>query len=562
MSRSLRRAILRRPRTSLFVLFLLAFLVSVSGISHFSLLDVDEPRFAAASREMLKAGGDWIIPHFNGEERFDKPILIYWLQAGAMRIFGENALGARLPSSIALGLAAPVTALIGIELGLSFLLSLVAGVVLSTSAQAQIMGHAATADGVMLFFVLLASFFQIRRFHRGASVGSFFGLWGALGFAFLTKGPPALVAPMALGAGILWAGGRPKIRSVLWGCLLLLAMILAWGLPALERSDGRLWTLGLMKHVVERSLRPFEGHGGFAPWWYLFYLVSVPLTFLPWSPFLVYGFSWWKRALFGVEAQAAKILGVWVLGTILVFTLVTSKMPHYPLPCFPALALIVAFGLERRVYSGTRVAFVFIGLGLLLLILFPILPLVEGLPQSFLPAMQIGLALFLGFFFAGREVLQKNPLKAAMGLGLGAVVGFALLGGRLLPSASPFFLTPRVAPLLRPYLADGLPIHRFRIVVPSLVFTLDHPLPVLEEHGGAYPYAWGLEAIGKGRMRILTRSRKLSFLKDELKGIKDPGLRDRVREYLNHPLLQCRGWYPGRGRWVTLVLLGKDLPRK
>ena len=511
---------------------------------------------------MLKTGGDWIVPHFNGHERFDKPILIYWLQAGAMSLVGPNALGARLPSALAVGLAAPITALIGLELGLSFFVALAAGMILSTSAQAQIMGHAATADGVMLFFVLAASLVQVRRYQRGPSKGSFVSLWGLLGLAFLTKGPPALVAPLALGAGIIWAGGRPKFRSILLGFLLLAGIVLAWGLPALDRSEGRLWTQGLMKHVVERSLRPFEGHGGFAPWWYLFYLVSVPLTFLPWSPFLAHGFAWWKRAVGGIEAEAAKILGGWIFGTLLVFTLVTSKMPHYSLPCFPALAILVAFGLERKVYIGKGLAYVCFGLGGLVLVLFPLFSVLGGLPQSFPSAMQVGVALFLGFAFAGRELLGRRPMRASMYLGLGAIVGFGLLGGRLLPSVGPFFLTPRAAPLLRPYCSDGIPIYRFRVVAPSLVFYLDHPFPVLEARGEPFPYKWGLEAMGKGEMRILSRESKLPFLKDTLKGLKDPTLRAKVQRYLDRPLLQCRGWYPGRGKWLTFFLLGKGLSEK
>ncbi|HHI79935.1 MAG TPA: glycosyltransferase family 39 protein [Planctomycetes bacterium] len=562
MRRSLKRAILRRPGLSLLLLFLLAFLVSASGIGHFPLLDVDEPRFAAASREMLKPGGDWIIPHFNGHERFDKPILIYWLQAGAMSIFGPGALGARLPSALALGIAAPLTALIGFELGLSFLLALLSGLILVTTAQAQIMGHAATADGVMLAFVLAAIWMQVQRFRRGPGAWNFLGLWGFLGLAFLTKGPPALVAPLALGVGILWAGGRPRFRSVFLGLCLLVAMVLAWGLPALERSEGRLWTMGLMKHVVERSLRPFEGHGGFAPWWYLFYLVSVPLTFLPWSPFLVHGIAWWRRAVGGIEAEAAKVLGGWILGTLLVFTLVTSKMPHYPLPCFPALAILLGFGLERKVYQGHRPAYLFFGLGVLLLLLFPILPLAEGLDRGFPHALQIGAALFLGCFLAGRMIRRRFPLKASLFLALGAVVGFSLLGGRLLPSVGPYFLTPRAAPLLRPYLSDGLPMYRFRVVAPSLVFLLDHPLPLLDARGKKTPYKWGLEAMGRGQLRILTRKGKIPFLRDGLPGIADPKLRARVQRYLEEPLVQQKGWYPGRGRWWTLVLLGKALPSR
>jgi peptidoglycan/LPS O-acetylase OafA/YrhL len=118
-----------------------------------------------------------------------------------------------------------------------------------------------------------------------------------------------------------------------------------------------------MHHVVERSLRPFEGHGGFAPWWYLFYLAAVPITFLPSSAFLL--------RLFGRHEGEDPIprhraLWIWVLGTLLVFTLATSKLPHYPMPAFPALAILAAAACSpRHVHRADRwIAGLFIVLGL------------------------------------------------------------------------------------------------------------------------------------------------------------------------------------------------------
>ena len=49
-----------------------------------SLWDRDEPRFAEAAREMV-ATGDYVVPHFHGAVRYDKPPLIYWLMAAAYR---------------------------------------------------------------------------------------------------------------------------------------------------------------------------------------------------------------------------------------------------------------------------------------------------------------------------------------------------------------------------------------------------------------------------------------------------------------------------------------------
>src|SRR5436305_4856700 len=77
-----------------------------------SLWDIDEGNNSQCAREML-ASGNWIVPTFNYEWRYDKPALLYWLQATAYRLFGVNEFAARLPSA----LAALGTLLVAYELG-------------------------------------------------------------------------------------------------------------------------------------------------------------------------------------------------------------------------------------------------------------------------------------------------------------------------------------------------------------------------------------------------------------------------------------------------------------
>ncbi|TMA49560.1 MAG: dolichol-phosphate mannosyltransferase, partial [Deltaproteobacteria bacterium] len=59
------------------------------------LFDPDEGRNAEVAREML-AGGDWTVPHFNGLPYLDKPVLFFWLVAGAFRLLGVGETAARL----------------------------------------------------------------------------------------------------------------------------------------------------------------------------------------------------------------------------------------------------------------------------------------------------------------------------------------------------------------------------------------------------------------------------------------------------------------------------------
>ncbi|MGI0489874.1 ArnT family glycosyltransferase, partial [Pantanalinema rosaneae CENA516] len=70
------------------------------NLGNIGLIDETEPLFAEAARQMTVTG-DWITPYFNGDTRFDKPPLIYWLMAIAYKLFGVNEWSARLPSALA-----------------------------------------------------------------------------------------------------------------------------------------------------------------------------------------------------------------------------------------------------------------------------------------------------------------------------------------------------------------------------------------------------------------------------------------------------------------------------
>ena len=84
---------------SILYLCLLASLAFFYNLGNIGLIDETEPIFAETARQMVKTG-DWITPYFNGETRFDKPPLIYWLIAISYHLFGINEWSVRLPSAI------------------------------------------------------------------------------------------------------------------------------------------------------------------------------------------------------------------------------------------------------------------------------------------------------------------------------------------------------------------------------------------------------------------------------------------------------------------------------
>ena len=70
------------------------------GLGIAPLTDVDEGAFAQATSELI-ASGDWLSTTLLGEPRWDKPILIYWLQALSVQAFGTTPFAFRLPSALA-----------------------------------------------------------------------------------------------------------------------------------------------------------------------------------------------------------------------------------------------------------------------------------------------------------------------------------------------------------------------------------------------------------------------------------------------------------------------------
>lgn len=348
-------------------LFFGCLLFHIVGTWNLPLIDRDEPRFAEASREMIERG-DYIVPYFNNQLRLDKPPLTYWAQTLSYRVFGENDLAARFPSVIAAALTALVilvwgTRLRGKELGWA------AAIIFTLSLQTFIHAKAAVADMWLVLFVTLAHWSGWETLHRsprnqGAAVSSsplaiwkspFLVFYLSLALGFLAKGPIAWTPLLTVGVLIICTRDWQLVRSFkfLRGILLTLAVIGVWGIPALTETHGEFFRIGIGRHVIGRSLATMEGHGADSFGMYLlllpFYFVTVFISFFPWSmklPWLVQRL--WRERSAGIADRgysANKIDTYLVTGIaiiFIIFTLIKTKLPHYTLPAFPLLALLLA----------------------------------------------------------------------------------------------------------------------------------------------------------------------------------------------------------------------------
>ncbi|MEO5722535.1 MAG: glycosyltransferase family 39 protein [Chthoniobacterales bacterium] len=345
------------------LLFLGTLLFNIAGSWTLPLLDRDEPRFAEASREMLQRG-DYVVPYFNNRYRFDKPPLTYWCQTVSYRVVGENDFAARLPSALAASLTALLLFAWGRRVG-SERMAWWAALMFTLCLQTFMHARAAVADMWLVFFMTAAHWagYELLRDRlkaerrtpdaerrtpnkEDATIGRrwWWIFYFSLALGFLAKGPIGWMPLLTLGVTRLLVSDLKLGRRFLFftGGLVTFSLVALWGIPALVRTEGLFFDIGIGRHVVERSFDVMEGHGPDKLWGYLallpFYFVLIFLSFAPWSLKL----PWLAKKLWRDRDAVDCYLIAGVAVVFVIFTLVKTKLPHYTLPAIPLLALLLA----------------------------------------------------------------------------------------------------------------------------------------------------------------------------------------------------------------------------
>ena len=330
----------RRPRL---LLSLLCLLLWLPGFFTLPPGDRDESRFAQASRQMVESG-DWVRIRVQDEERNKKPVGIYWAQAGAvtaLEAVGIPAQGRiwayRIPSALGAWLAVLATfqfgrALVGRRAAFLGAALLAASILLCVEV------HIAKTDAALLATVAASMGLMGRAY---LSPGTFTprqaaGFWLALGAGILLKGPIGPMVPLLTGITLAVADRRaPWLRALRpgWGVPLMLLLCVPWLVAIGVATQGRFFSEAVGNDMLAKVGSGEEAHGA-PPGTYL---LIFGLTAFP-GAFLV------LRALAGAWASrlqpGTRFLLAWAAPTWIVFEAVSTKLPHYVLPAFPALMLL------------------------------------------------------------------------------------------------------------------------------------------------------------------------------------------------------------------------------
>ncbi|MGB5180926.1 MAG: glycosyltransferase family 39 protein [Xanthobacteraceae bacterium] len=346
----------RRAAVALLLVCLLGFL---PGIFQIPPVDRDEAYFAQATKQMIGTG-DYVDIRYQDDVRYRKPVGIYWLQAAVVKT--ASALGVpnartsiwlyRLPSLI--GAIGAVLATYWCALAfVSRRGAVLAALMMMSSSILGVEARLAKTDAVLLFTVVAAMavlarvYLAPRRGDPQPGWGQLAIFWTALAVGILIKGPMILMvvglaaaALVVLDRSARWLLALRPLPGLLW----LFLLVLPWFIAIYARVGTQFLIGSVGEDMLAKVASPQETHG--APPG--LYLILFFVTFFPAS--ILAGLA--TPAVWAIRREpAARFLLAWLVPSWIVFELVVTKLPHYVMPLYPAIAILIAGAVETKVLS-------------------------------------------------------------------------------------------------------------------------------------------------------------------------------------------------------------------
>lgn len=405
----------RSHTRAVLLLLLLSLLLFLPGFFQTPPMDRDESRFAQASKQMVETG-DYVDIRFLGGVRYKKPVGIYWLQAGVV----EAARSVGVPDALSTIWLYRIPSLVG-AIGavlmtywtaLAFLTrrgAVLAALMLAGCVLLGVEARLAKTDAVLLLTIVAAmgALARVYLTHEpqsatrgkggrardgGLALPSIF--WTALAAGFLIKGPVILlfvgltVLTLAIAdRSLQWARALRPAGGAIW----FLLLVLPWFIAIVLRSGTSFFEGSLGRDMLSKVASGQESHG--APPGY--YLVLFWVTF--WPGAVLAGMAapavWRAR-----RERDVRFLLAWLVPSWFVFELVVTKLPHYVLPTYPAIAILIAAVIERGALSRRS----WLELGTVGWLLFPVVAV--GAAVAALVTFKADIGLLMWPFAAGAIV--------------------------------------------------------------------------------------------------------------------------------------------------------------
>lgn len=477
-------ALIERKNTRLALVALFALFTGLAGLWTLPPLDRDEARFAQATAQMLETG-DFIAIRFQEDERNKKPAGIHWMQAASVAVFSDvekrEIWAYRLPSLFGGVMAAIFTYFAAAKL-YNARTGLLAGLLLASAPVVAAESTIAKTDGMLLAFICLAQLAFIHIYSDAEARKSKtwpwpLVFWLAHGAGALIKGPIAPVISLLTGAGLSLATRRADwiafIRPIT-GIFLFILITIPWLIAIHLATDGRFFSDAIGGDMLGKVGDAQEGHSG-PPGYHTAFLWFL---FWPAAALIVPGLAlaWRER-----NQWQSRFLLSWAIPAWIVFEIAATKLPHYTMPLYPALAIMAAHAAvriaERPGWLLRTGAAAFTAIGLCAAVIVAVLPAYfSAAPTSPVPLAIAALitvaSILIGLLFWRGRAYQGGIAAAC----LSSLFAWVVMTG-VLPGLSQLAVSPRLSTALkiegRHPIDDGAaPVALSGYNEPSAVFLL------------------------------------------------------------------------------------------
>jgi 4-amino-4-deoxy-L-arabinose transferase-like glycosyltransferase len=328
--------------------FIAVLVVVMLATAHlWGVVETSEARYAEISREMYRSG-DWLHPTLLSIHHYHKPPVTYWLTAASYFVFGVNLFATRILLTFSFALQVWLVFRIARQLFPNPHVACYSALVYATLPIVLVSARGLTTDSYLATFVALAIYCWIV-FRTSGKMAFLFGCSAALGLGFLTKGPVALLVPGLIMVGSRYTAENARtqagMRYTLAAILLFLIVGLSW-FVILVVENPLFADYFFFHHFVDRVVHA-EVFTRKEPWYY--YLLILPIVFLPWVPFFIAGIYNKRARTAGSKLSVVHIAIWWFLLPLIAFSLFSSKLVLYILPLSIGFSLITGYSISQGV---------------------------------------------------------------------------------------------------------------------------------------------------------------------------------------------------------------------
>lgn len=356
----------KKKKLMVFAIAAMILMVYFVPLGWHGLLEPDEGRYSEIPREMVETG-DFVTPRLNYVKYFEKPVLLYWMNAASFMAFGENEFAARFPTALSGVLGALITALLCASV-FGKRAGAIAGAVTALSLLYFAIGTITLTDMPLSLFLTAA----LSAFYYGHIKNDrrwFLAFYASVALGLLTKGLVAIVLP---GGIIFWYIIFTKkwrlILDALYlpGIALFFVIAFPWFYMVSKENPDFLYFFFVREHFLRYATKI---HSRYEPFW--FFIPMIPVGLMPWTGFFFSLFSK-ESVLRSPSDKQTKDANIYLLSWFIVifvfFSFSSSKLIPYIVPCFPPLAILIAADIdrmiERRKWHGKALAFSLVSGGL------------------------------------------------------------------------------------------------------------------------------------------------------------------------------------------------------